>query len=158
MPNEQNQKAIAVILDELDLKLEFESKTDRLEIQKAIYLSQRAGVNLSYWFNWYINGPYCSALADDYYEAKAKLPEFKQLRASDGLKSTLQKVKLLLEAKPSETSRADWLEALASLDYMRRVQRSVPKEALQRCSNEKPHLASILGAANDALDRFGFAS
>ena len=158
MPNEQNQKAIAVILGELDLKLDFESKADRLEIQKAIYLSQRAGVNLSYWFNWYINGPYCSALADDYYEAKAKLSELEHLRASEGLKATLQKVKLLLEAQPNGTTRPDWLEALASLDYMRRVQRSAPKEALQRCSNEKNHLANILEAANDALDRFGFAS
>lgn len=41
------------------------SFSDRLRLQKFIYLLQIHGVYLGYDFSWYLRGPYCSSLATD---------------------------------------------------------------------------------------------
>ena len=40
-----------------------EGFSDRLKLQKTIYLLQVFGVYLGYDFSWYLRGPYCSILA-----------------------------------------------------------------------------------------------
>jgi hypothetical protein len=156
MPNEQNQIAVAAILKEVGLSLDFKDKSDRLEIQKAIYLSQASGAHLSYWFNWYLNGPYSSSLADDYYEAKTRLDDLSKYSASEGLRKKLVRVRNLIHRKPEWVGRADWLEAVASLDYMRRVQRRPESELAKACEKEKPRLKDILDPALEALKQEGF--
>lgn len=37
--------------------------SDRLRLQKSVYLLQEFGVKLGYDYSWYIRGPYCSRLA-----------------------------------------------------------------------------------------------
>lgn len=151
MPNEKSQIAVAVILKELDLPMRVGSKRDRLIMQKGIYLSQIAGANLGYWFNWYINGPYSPALADDYYEAQSKVALLAGYRASDGLREKLAPVKKLIMEKPEEAELVDWMEALASLDYMQRVQHKAPNVVIEACLKEKPHLKEVLPAAFSTL-------
>jgi hypothetical protein len=40
---------------------------DRLKVQKYVFLAKFLGWNHNYHYNLYIRGPYCSELADDYY-------------------------------------------------------------------------------------------
>lgn len=51
------------------LKLPFLINTfeDRLILQKAVYLAQAAGVNLGYYYHWYLHGPYSPSLTRDEY-------------------------------------------------------------------------------------------
>lgn len=84
---------LKLFLDELGIPDEIETIDDRKRVQKAVYLAQLTGVDLSYRFGWYLMGPYSPTLTKDYYslaEAVAsgdKDYESKQLQ--DVIKSRL---------------------------------------------------------------------
>ena len=61
---EVNSKSILSLIAK---KLELEASTieKRLQLQKAMYLLQAAGLKLGYGFSWYKYGPYSQELADD---------------------------------------------------------------------------------------------
>ena len=51
----------------------------RLKFQKTIQLLQSFGVDLGYYYNWYLRGPYCPDLAKDGFELEniiKKIPKF----------------------------------------------------------------------------------
>lgn len=151
MPNENSQIAVTAILRELGVDPDFKCKDDRLAIQKSIYLAQAAGVKLNYWFDWYLNGPYCSSLADDYYEARKDLSQFNRYKVSPVVQSKLSVVRELLSQKPDSVTAQQWLEALASLDFIMRVQKQPPAEAVSLCKARKPHLIEIVDNALASL-------
>ena len=62
---DRRQIGMKLILDGLGLPLELGSFERRLILQKGIYLAQAAGVDVGYFFRWYLRGPYCSGLARD---------------------------------------------------------------------------------------------
>lgn len=66
-----NRRQIAAVLTLRRLGVEPNLRTfdDRLIAQKAIYLAQAAGIDLGYFYNWYLRGPYCPALTDDLFGA-----------------------------------------------------------------------------------------
>lgn len=45
---------------------------DRLRLQKIVYIAKYFGIDLGYYFDLYIRGPYSSELADDYYAIENK--------------------------------------------------------------------------------------
>ena len=55
--------------------------SDRLRLQKFIYLLQAHGIYLGYDFSWYLRGPYCTTLAaagfalEDFYEQIPERPK-----------------------------------------------------------------------------------
>jgi uncharacterized protein YwgA len=46
----------------------------RLKLQKYVYLARRYGIDLGYYYNLYIRGPYSPELANDYYSIKEGMP------------------------------------------------------------------------------------
>jgi uncharacterized protein YwgA len=95
------------------------SFTDRLIFQKTVYLLQAKGVFLGYSFNWYLHGPYSPVLARDGFELstiydglyayafrepkiEASFEEFRKFIGSNG-------------------SNPDWLEAAASIHFLRKA-------------------------------------
>ena len=62
---DRRQIGLKLVLDKLGLPVELRSFDDRLILQKAVCLAQAAGVNLGYYYRWYLRGPYCPAVADD---------------------------------------------------------------------------------------------
>lgn len=147
--------ALAAILRELEVPFDVRAWDNRLQIQKAVYLAQVAGVNLGYRFGWYVRGPYSSALADDYYAAAANLPALKDFRAGDSLKESLKGVKAIVAACPPGIPKAQWLESVASVDYLRRVQRRQDQDLKTAFETEKPGLATLFPEAKKALDDHG---
>jgi len=59
------QISVKLTIDALGLPFKVDQFEDRLIFQKAVYLTQAAGVRLGYQFHWYLRGPYCSVLAAD---------------------------------------------------------------------------------------------
>lgn len=117
----RRQIALKLTMDELGLPLRMEEFDDRLIVQKAVYLCQAAGAEMGYYYNWYLKGPYCSALADDAFcvvaetEAGATDPEGWQLDGAS--KAKLNAVRDLL----GENTRGDLakhLELLASVHFL----------------------------------------
>jgi hypothetical protein len=151
MPNPNSQQAIVAILEVLDVPLDIDSKDGRLRMQKSIYLSQLAGLNLGYSFNWYINGPYSSALADDYYEAKRGVDEDSVKQFKRIVEPKLNEIKAILETPPGK-SAVSWAEAVGSLAYAARLRGSL-QAALEFCIAQKGHLETILPDAKARLEQ-----
>ena len=116
---DRQQIALKLILDTLGLECKVDTFEDRLICQKAIYLVQVAGVNLGYYYQWYLYGPYCRSLTKDEYAVSDRLA--RDIDDSQGwtLDSTsqdrLQTLKQLFDNK-SELSRR--LELLASVHFL----------------------------------------
>ena len=51
----------------------------RLRFQKTIQLLQSFGIDLGYYYNWYLRGPYCPDLAKDGFELKDVIKKIPKL-------------------------------------------------------------------------------
>ncbi len=143
--------ALALLLDELGVDGDIRTIDDRKRIQKAVYLGQRAGVDLGYRFSWYLKGPYSPKLADDYYSlaeavtAGDKEHEGRTLVPS--LKQRLEQIRPLMDCAEESLNQEDWLELLASYDYLRRVLHQSAEQAAETMQRKKPTLAPHWKAA-----------
>ncbi len=143
MADEKKLARLKVVLDVLEVAMSVDAMDCRLTMQKAIYIAQVTGVNLGYRFGWYLRGPYCSELADDYFEARTYSEQLKPYVASDDLRTRLHKAKATIDGKPDDASATEWLETVASLDYMRRVQHVTSNDLRAKFSQEKPKLVHL---------------
>ena len=64
---DRQQIGLKLTVDGLNLTFQINTFEDRLILQKAVYLAQAAGVNLGYYYHWYLHGPYCPSLTRDEY-------------------------------------------------------------------------------------------
>ena len=102
-------------------------------------------------------GPYCSSLAKDYYslaDAKDSDPMYHNQDATliDSAKQVLNQIKPVLQ-KPAEftLSDSDWLELVASWNYLIHVSGKSEQEALETIKFEKPRLAEFVELAKQKL-------
>lgn len=51
----------------------------RLKFQKTVHLLQSFGVDLGYYYNWYMRGPYCPDLTKDGFELKCVIDKIPKL-------------------------------------------------------------------------------
>ena len=62
---DRQQIGVKLAIDGLKLPFVIDTFMDRLIMQKAVYLAQAAGVNLGYYYHWYLHGPYSPSLTRD---------------------------------------------------------------------------------------------
>lgn len=157
---EPRLQALTALLDALSISPEIGTVADRKRIQKAVYLGQRAGADLGYRFGWYVRGPYSPPLADAYYalanaHAVGDEPPV-GLRLHPKLAARLNS--LLPVLKPPEgvdLRQEDWLELLASWDYLLSVSKANADDARETIRKEKPTLAPMIDKANAARAQAG---
>lgn len=100
--------------------------SERLNVQKKVYLTQLMGYDLGYRFGWYIRGPYCRELTEDAFTLKDELASGEkdhQLYAlSDEAEAKIGRAKRLW-ATPTVlgVSHDQWLELLASVHYLKHI-------------------------------------
>lgn len=157
---EERLIVLKLVLDELGVDPTISNMPDRKRIQKAVYLAQRSGLDLGYRFGWYIRGPYSPALARDYYELADGLRStpaaFDKFKLDERVKPRLDKVKTLMRPTEStELTQPNWLELVASLDYLRHVQGRPAREAKVALAGYKPQLSSHVDEAEGALEAAG---
>lgn len=158
---ENKQIVLKLILDELGMGSSITTIDDRKRVQKAIYLSQIFGVNLGYRFSFYLMGPYSTSLTQDYYKLNEAIKlgdeSYKGKILKDELSSSLESIKLLLRL-PSELSDkitpTDWLEVIASLDYLLRVSKLDKDKAFEYMRRAKPKFSDYLGDAYNNLTKY----
>jgi uncharacterized protein YwgA len=152
--------ALKLLLDGVRVATDVSTLDDRKAVQKAVYLGQRAGLDLGYRFGWYVMGPYSPDLARDYFELDRQLRggmhDHESRRLSSGAQAALDRIAPDMNAPAgTELSRPDWLELLASLDYLLFLSHLPMDKAVELISAEKPHLTSAINAASAALKRSG---
>lgn len=116
---DRQQIALKLTLDYLGISVRADAFEDRLVLQKSVYLCQAAGVDLGYYFRWYLRGPYCSALAADGFSVTIDQAQDDDESSNWTLdaksRTNLDQVSSLLQA---EDPRAPWLELLASVHFL----------------------------------------
>jgi uncharacterized protein YwgA len=147
--------SLMLVLQSLGLEPDISSTAGRKLIQKAVYFAQRGGVNLGYRFGWYKMGPYSRSLADDYYALARALAAGDQLRGQSLRDAEARKLAALSQffslAEGTRLSKEDWLELLASVDYLQKVLRYPVAQATDTIRGTKGHLAGHLNSARQRL-------
>ena len=147
---------LKAVLEGLGIEPKIGTMRDRKTIQKAVYLAQRRGADLGYRFGWYVKGPYSSPLADDYYRLDKNPDPEPALRLSEADAALLAPVRDVLAVPEGvDLHQPEWMELLASVDYLRKVSGLPDAEASQKLRELKPDLAPFEPQALDAIRRAG---
>lgn len=118
------EKVLSRVLDILTIgRPDMAEFSNRLQLQKIIYLLQSSGVSLGYGFSWYVKGPYSPELTKVLYEIyqndtiyeESKNIKFKD---NDAIVDKLQKFNDILG---EDRNNITYLEVLASLHYINKV-------------------------------------
>ena len=113
--------ALAVALRDLDC-FSLNTLSDRLLVQKKIYLSQALGVDFGYRYNWYLRGPYSPELASAAFDVIPYGVDYiKEYEFGSEVRSVFNKVNKMSDSegrKNSNMAIADWYELLASIHYL----------------------------------------
>jgi len=92
--------------------------SDRLILQKTIYLMQAFGLQIGYGYNWYLRGPYSPALTRDAYKLIEKYDTLPTIRfVSSESEDIFSK---FLDFIERHKTNGEWLEILASIHFLYR--------------------------------------
>lgn len=140
---ERRQIGLKLVMDQLGLTASVGTFEDRLILQKAVYLSQAAGVNLGYYYRWYLYGPYCPSVAEDGFALSIELSDTndpaKDWALDPSSKTRLQRIRKIVSGIDRERL-ARKLELLASVHFL--IERG-------QVANRSPK------EIKDTLERFG---
>jgi uncharacterized protein YwgA len=118
---DRQQIGVKLTIDGLGLSFGVNTFEDRLIMQKAVYLAQTAGVNLGYYYHWYLYGPYSPSLTRDGFaiamDISAGLDESKGWRLDDESSKRIERIRCLFGEKCS-SKLAGKLELLASVHFL----------------------------------------
>jgi hypothetical protein len=118
---ERRQIGLKLALDQLGLQIRVETFEDRLILQKAVHLAQAAGVNLGYYFRWYLHGPYCPAVAEDGFciagELAQEVDDSEGWTLDEASSQRLAGMRSLVDV-PDRSVLAKKLELLASVHFL----------------------------------------
>jgi uncharacterized protein YwgA len=104
--------------------LKLDQFSDRLALQKRIYLLQVFGLDLGYRYSWYVRGPYCSSLTDQAYSVRQDQQNVVEASKSLKLSSAAQKILqsyLEFEQKLSQRDISRSLELAASIHFLKHI-------------------------------------
>jgi uncharacterized protein YwgA len=118
---DRQQIGLKLAVECLGIEFKINNFQDRLILQKAIYLAQAAGVDLGYYYHWYLHGPYCSALTSDAFavaaDLSAELDESRGWKLDETSSTKLEGLRSIFSNDNREESARD-LELLASVQFL----------------------------------------
>jgi uncharacterized protein YwgA len=118
---DRQQIGVRLAVDALKLPFKMDGFIDRLILKKAVYLAQAAGVNLGYYYHWYVYGPYSPSLTRDEYaidaDIAAGLDESKGWKLDDRSSRRLEEIQSLF-AEANQDRLAKKPELLASVHFL----------------------------------------
>lgn len=155
---EQSLVFLKLFLDALNVPVNIGDKDHRKILQKAVYLGQAcAKVDLGHRFGWYINGPYAKSLADDYYRLapllKAGDKDFENYFLHPEAEGKLNNLWKLFSPPNTNIEQAEWMEVLASIDFIHRVLGKTGDAAEHHFKDEKQNLAEHYNEGLHALEQ-----
>ena len=163
---EHNICRLKVIFNYLGRPLTVDTFDDRLTLQKTIYFTQLADIDLGYRFSWYIHGPYSPYLTEAAFTYAANTNiydrESEKYVLTDAGREKLNRVQQILQPLPG-MQLADSLEILASIHYLKHIaywspQNKPTKDTMPELLriHGKPHFSSEqIDTAWDKLTKLG---
>ncbi len=132
------RKEISKFFDQLGIEPSLETISDRIKIQKLVYLAEVFGLDTGFTFTWYVRGPYSPGLTKVMFDSangKASgLAEDKDLKKIEMMKKFLK----------DDINSSEKLELIASLHYVLSVANktgAAEYEALDLFYDEKPQFS-----------------
>lgn len=118
---DRQQIGVKLTIDGLGLEFKIDSFEDRLIMQKSVYLAQTAGVNLGYYYHWYLHGPYSPSLTRDEFaiamDISVGMDESEGWKLDDSSSRRLEGMRDIF-AEPERDKLAKKLELLASVHFL----------------------------------------
>ena len=118
---DRQQIGVKLTVDGLGLKFKIDTFMDRLIMQKAVYLAQAKGVNLGYFYHWYLHGPYSPSLTRGEYAIAADIgfgmDDSEGWKLDDQSSQRLKEIKGIF-SEPDRDKLATKLELLASVHFL----------------------------------------
>ena len=118
---DRQQIGVKLTIDGLNLPFKVGSFEDRLIMQKAVYLAQAGGVNLGYYYHWYLYGPYSPSLTRDEFAIATDISvdpdESKGWKLDNSSSQRLEGIRGIF-TEPERDKLARKLELLASVDFL----------------------------------------
>lgn len=151
---------LQLVLNELGVANNISTQDERIAIQKLVCLTQEAGLQMGYGFNWYVRGPYSPSLTSDYYQiastretVETDATKFVLLQSA---KDAVGKVAMVKEV-PAAVALPDvlWLELVASVAFLMRKYRYGVEAAREKIQNTKPALAPYFDVGHQRLLEVG---
>ena len=108
----------------------------RLKFQKTIQILQSFGIDLGYYYNWYLRGPYCPDLTKDGFELKGimkKIPKLAIEFADDKNQLYYNDFKKFIQDKKEDSIQ---LEIAASICFLRNEE-GLDKDVVLRLTEGK---------------------
>jgi hypothetical protein len=159
---DRRQIGLKLALDALGRELRLLEFTERLILQKTVYLLQAAGVRLGYSFSWYRRGPYSSTLTRDAFAIVAE--SMQGTDDASGWKLDPGSQALLARLRPLfDPAGADDLELFASVHFLQRSHDGQGKDAaalqeVLRRNGKGQYTADDVRRATEELTRHGFVA
>jgi len=155
---------LKLILDKIGLgNLEIDTFTARKTLQKKIYLLQLTGIDLGYRYNWYLQGPYCPALANDTFTLREEIKydnDFNDYQLNSTTKNKFDALNKIVALPDTGGIRdPEWVELLASLHYLKHIAywpgKGDPQfdEVFEKLKESKPHFQGKEQMAKTAWKR-----
>jgi uncharacterized protein YwgA len=118
---DRQQIGVKLAVDGLGLKFKIDTFMDRLIMQKAVYMAQAKGVNLGYFYHWYLHGPYSPSLTRGEYAIAADIgfgmDDSEGWKLDDQSSQRLKEIKDIF-SEPDRDKLATKLELLASVHFL----------------------------------------
>lgn len=118
---DRQQIGVKLAIDGLNLPFKIDGFQSRLIMQKSVYLAQAAGVNLGYYYHWYLYGPYSPSLTRDEYaiaiDISADMDESKGWKLDDKSSQRLKRIRGIFAGLKGD-KLAKKLELLASVHFL----------------------------------------
>ncbi len=112
---------------------------NRLLLQKKVYLLKELGLDLDYNFHLYLHGPYSKDLATDGYKISTiKNSSDKKVFVIDS--AILTKLK---ELEKGHNNDILWFELLATITYLKNVEKKDKEEIKKFISDNKPYIFNL---------------
>jgi uncharacterized protein YwgA len=113
-----NSLVVGGILRRIYSKFDMVLFSDRLKLQKIIYLLQQSGINLGYTFSFYHYGPYCTELAKEGFSIKdfdkTKEVGFEDKQIEDKFQQFMKKI-------DEHKNDVLWLEIASSIHLLKKI-------------------------------------
>lgn len=139
-----SQIATAVVIRDLHC-YSLETISDRILLQKKVFLAQDIGLPLGYGYSWYIHGPYSTDLTAVAYQI---IPEGTDAIENNKLKepyaSMIERVNALetaISLQNYQISVVQWYELIASIAYWYKRGNTTEAKAVEKIRLTKPQFS-----------------
>ncbi|MBC8500687.1 MAG: hypothetical protein ISS25_00555 [Nanoarchaeota archaeon] len=120
-----NSLALGGVLKRIYEHFDMQSFSNRLRVQKVIYLLQGVGINLGYSYSWYIYGPYSTGLTRDAFQ----ITNFKNVKPIGFVEPSTEK-KFQEFTKKIKQKNDFWLEVASSIHFLKELYPNKTKSSI----------------------------